>query len=86
MTTNRQDDLTGLLRQSEVPSFTLLQGVVTAWNATTRANTVALAGGVELHNLPIIGASEVSEIGTDSIVAVLRWKSSYFILGVIIKP
>lgn len=81
---NRPGDLTPLLEPAPGVPFDFLQGVLTAWNAGTFANTVTFAGGITETNLPIVG--DPAALTVNDIVMVMRRYTRYFILGTITAP
>lgn len=77
----RADDLSPLLTAAGRPQIGMRQGVLNAWNASTGANTVTVAGQV-FTDLPILASSTLAMAPGDQI-ALLRFGSTYFILGTI---
>lgn len=61
------------------------QGVVVAWDSATGANTVAVAGG-EVSNIPVMSTADSIMLDVGDNVGLLRFKSTYFILGRIAPP
>ncbi|PRX48689.1 hypothetical protein B0I33_104507 [Prauserella shujinwangii] len=61
------------------------QGVVTAWNASTGENTLTVAGGV-VNNVPVLTTADSIMLNVGDVVGLLRFKSTYFILGRIAPP
>lgn len=60
------------------------QGLVTAWDAGTAANTVQV-GGATFTNVPVLTAS-VAHIAEGSIVGLITAGPSWMILGPITDP
>lgn len=79
------DDLTPLLFPPVKSDFGFHQGKVIAWNPATAENTLSMAGAT-LTDVPILNGTEVPLLEVGHTVSMLRWKSSYFILGRIIVP
>lgn len=79
------DDLGPLLFPPVRGDFGFHQGKVVTWNQSTGENTVLVAGAT-LVDVPILNGTEVPLLEPDHIVGMLRFKSSYFILGRIIIP
>ena len=79
------DDLAPLLGVGDVPDVGFRQGQIMAWNEANGTNTVSL-GGVMLADLPVLNLGEFSLLQEGDIVGLLRFKTSYFILGRIIPP
>lgn len=74
------DDLTPLLAGKDLDALTLRQGVVVAFDQSSGANTVDIAG-VVMTDLPVLSSSESLEFAPGDVVVVLAWKSAWFILG-----
>lgn len=79
------DDLAPLLGYGDVPDLGFRQGQIVAWDEATGTNTVNL-GGVMLADLPALNLGEFTILQPGDIVALLRYKTSYFILGRLILP
>jgi hypothetical protein len=79
------DDLTPLLFPPVRSDIGFHQGKVVAWNPATAENTISMAGAT-LTDVPILNGTEVPLLAVGHTVSMLRWKSSYFILGRIIIP
>lgn len=79
------DDLAPLLFPPIRGDFGFHQGKVVTWNQETGQNTILMAGAT-LVDVPILNGTEVPLLEPDHIVGMLRWKSSYFIMGRIIIP
>jgi hypothetical protein len=61
------------------------QGVVTAWDSVTNENTILVAG-TEIPNVPFINAAGMIALAPGDNVALLRYKSTLFILGKVVLP
>lgn len=79
------DDLAPLLFPPVRGDFGFHQGKVVTWDQSTGENTILVAGAT-LVDVPILNGTEVPLLEPDHIVGMLRFKSSYFILGRIIIP
>lgn len=75
----RSDDLTTFLTSEGPPELGFRQGKVLAWDPFTAANTIEISGQ-PFTDLPIIAASSIS-LSVGDIVAVVRFQSTYLILG-----
>lgn len=75
----RPGDLTPFLEPKPGPPFNFLQGVLTALDLETGANTVDFGGGITQSDLPVIG--DPAELTVNDIVMVLQLHARYFILG-----
>jgi hypothetical protein len=80
----RPGDLTPFLTPPPESPVDFLQGVLTAWNAGTFANTVDFGGGLTQTDLPIVG--DPAALTVNDVVMVLRLRTRYFILGTITTP
>jgi hypothetical protein len=80
----RPGDLTPFLEPAPENPVDFLQGVLTAWNAGTFANTVTFAGDQTQTDLPIIG--DPGALTVNDIVMVMRRYTRYFIMGTITTP
>jgi hypothetical protein len=80
----RPGDLTPFLAPPPGSPYEFLQGVLTAWNGGTLANTVTLAGDQVETDLPIIG--DPAALTVNDVVMILRSHTRYFILGTISTP
>ncbi|WP_188193450.1 hypothetical protein [Nonomuraea sp. SYSU D8015] len=81
----QSDDLTPLLFPPAQGDFGFHQGKVLTWNQKTGQNTISMAGAT-LVDVPIMNGTEVPLLQPGHVVGMLRWKSSYFVLGRIIVP
>lgn len=79
----RPDDLVPFLAERPRAGLQLRQGVATAWNTTTGANTVTV-GSNAYTNLPVIGA--LTGITAGNQVMVLSTGKSIYVLGKLTKP
>lgn len=60
-------------------------GVVTAWNSSTGQNTLMVSGGV-VNDIPVLSTADSIMLNVGDTVGLLRFKSTYFILGRIAPP
>lgn len=81
----RADDLAPLLAPAGQPPVGFHQGQVLAWNADTGANQINVAGTV-LIDVPILNTGEAIALKTGHVVGLLRFNTTYFILGRITIP
>lgn len=70
---------------SSQPELGFHQGVVVSWNSLTNENRVFIAG-TEFVNIPTLVSSDSILLRPGDIVGVLRFRSTYFILGRIALP
>jgi hypothetical protein len=77
-----ESDITGLFSQAQKAEVGFRQGVIIAFNGTTKENTVNM-GGTILTNIPVLTGVALIE---GDIVGLLRSNTTYFILGLIIIP
>lgn len=75
----RSDDVARLLTSGGQGDFGFRQGTVISWDAQTGANVIDV-GGEPFDNIPMLAISSVTMAAGDS-VGVLRFKSTYFLLG-----
>lgn len=61
------------------------QGVISAWNSITGENTINVAGGT-VTNIPVMSTADSIMLAVGDVVGMLRFKSTYFILGRIGPP
>jgi hypothetical protein len=78
------DDLTPLFDTGQ-PGVRFRQGTVTAWNASTGANTIDVAGGT-LTNVSILNTGEAIALKAGHVVGLLGQGSTWFIIGRITPP
>lgn len=67
------------------PDLAFRQGVVVSWDASTGTNSVNVNGTL-LQNLPALNLGEFVLLTEGDVVGLLRFKSTYFVLGRIIPP
>ncbi len=80
------DDLAPIiLAQSGGPSVGYHTGVVSAWDEQTGSNTV-LINGSAFTNLRVLSTGAVTPFQGGDVVVLLRYQTSYFILGKIRAP
>lgn len=79
------DDLAPLLRPNGTPDVGFRQGTVEAWDEATGSNSVNVAG-VSISDVPVLNLGEFTLLQPGDVVGLLRFKSTYFILGRIILP
>lgn len=82
---SRADDLAPLLAPPPEPAFGFRQGTILSFDQSNGANTVNVAGTV-LTNVPIISGSESLEFSPGDVVVLLRFASSWAILGRVVIP
>lgn len=73
------------LAPAGAPDVGFRQGTVVAFNQSTGANTISVAGAV-LTDLPVVSSSESLEITAGDVVVLMRLKSSWCILGKVVVP
>jgi hypothetical protein len=78
-------DLTPLLFPGPGPDVGFRQGTVLTWDAETGTNTIDV-GGATLTNVPVLNSTEVISLEAGDVVALLTFKSSFFILGRVLIP
>lgn len=61
------------------------QGTVLAWDETNGTNTVDV-GGAHLTDLPALNIGDFVHLAEGDVVGLLRFKTTYFILGRVILP
>jgi hypothetical protein len=84
VTTPARADLTGLFT-APAASEPYRQGVILTFNPATGANTVQVGGAV-LTDLPILAGGDTVNFAADDVVVLLRYRSSWAILGRIVVP
>lgn len=72
-------DLTPLFNQAGMSELGFRQGVVVAWNPVAHTNLVDV-GGVEIPNVLFLGVIDPA-IDVGSVIGLLRYHSTYFIIG-----
>lgn len=75
----RSDDLVPLLLQAR-KSLAMHQGTVLSWDSSTGTNTVEV-GGTVLEDLPVLASTGTVLLAAGDVVGLLRYKSTYFVLG-----
>lgn len=60
-------------------------GKVVAWNKSTGANTIEVAG-TPLQDLPMLNIGDTVNLAPGDVVALLRFKSTMFVVGRIVQP
>lgn len=86
MTTN--DDLTALLlagNTGKLPDLGFHQGVIVEWNPQTGENVIQVAGS-PIEDVQMLNVTEALVLEVGHVVALLRFKNTYFILGRIVTP
>lgn len=81
----RTDDLVPSLQQRLNTDIGYHQGVVVNWDPQTGDNVIDMAGTI-LNDLPMLNISEALTMKPGYVVALLRFKSTYFILGRVVIP
>lgn len=84
------DDLTFMLASTpaadtSLPDFGFHLGYVLAWDSTLGTNQVRVAGS-DLNNLAVLASAGSVSLDPGSTVAVLRFRSVYFVLGRVVLP
>lgn len=82
------DDITALLlagNTGELPDLGFHQGVIIAWNVQTGENVIRVAGS-DVVNIQMLNSTESLVLQRGNVVALLRFKNTYFILGRIVTP
>jgi hypothetical protein len=79
------DDLAPILAQSAAPNVDFRQGTIIAWDSATGTNTVEV-GGAMLTDLPALNLGSVTVLVPGDVVGLLKWKTTYFVLGRIQVP
>lgn len=81
----RSEDLAPLLTPAGTPELGFRSGLVLAWDADTGANTIEV-GGSQLEDVPILNTGEAIALKAGHVVALIRFRSSYFIMGRVTVP
>lgn len=68
-----------------LPDFGLHLGLVKAWNSTLGTNKIKVAGS-DLNNLAVLSSAGSVSLDPGTVVAVLRFRSVYFVLGRVVVP
>lgn len=79
------DDLTSLFVGSAGTDLPFRQGVVSAFDPTTGANTIDV-GGASLTNLPLLNIGDTINLTTGDVVVLMKMKSAWAILGRVVVP
>lgn len=82
------DDVTPLLgdpARAKPAEVGFHQGLIQTWDATTGENTV-LVNGALVSDLPILNTGEAVALRAGHVVGLLRFQTTYFILGRITLP
>lgn len=81
------DDISTLISAASKPNNDIgfHQGRVIAWDQATSKNMISMAGAV-LTDVPVLNGTEPLLLKEGDIVGMLRFKTSYFVLGRIIVP
>lgn len=77
----RSDDISSLFQPPDKPEIGMRQGTLLAWNPSTGANTVELAGQ-SFTDLPLLTSGTLA-MAVGDVIALLRFGTTYFILGTI---
>jgi hypothetical protein len=72
-------DLVELFPQEKADAVGFAQGVVVEWDLTLHTNLINVHGA-EIPNVQYLGVLDTS-IDVSSVVGLLRYRSTYFILG-----
>lgn len=81
----RSDDLVPLLVPPPTDGLGFRQGTVETFNSETGENTIDV-GGTVLSNVPMLNSGEAIALKAGHVVALLTWKSSWWILGRVTLP
>lgn len=81
----RSDDLVPLLTPPPSDGLGFRQGEVISFNADTGSNTIQV-GGTTLVDVPMLNSGEAIALSAGHVVALLTWKSSWWILGRVTLP
>lgn len=81
----RTEDLAPLLTPAGTPELGFRSGLVVAWDSATGANTIEV-GGSQLVDVPILNTGEAIALKAGHVVALIRFRSSYFIMGRVTLP
>lgn len=61
------------------------QGVISAFNQETGANTIVIAGA-PIDDVPMLNIGDTTNLVVGDVVAVLRYRNAYFIIGRVVVP
>lgn len=81
-------DITALLlagNTGELPDLGFHQGVIQVWNSQTGENIIRVAGS-DLVDLQMLNITEALVLERGNVVALLRFKNTFFIMGRIVTP
>lgn len=86
----RADEIASLLATTPAADTSLAdigvhQGVVVAWNSVAGTNKIRVAGTV-LDDLPVLTSAGSVSLEPDTVVAILRYRTAYFVLGRVVLP
>ena len=82
---SQQETIAPLIVPPGEPDIGFRQGIVRAWDEKTGTNEIEV-GGARLTNLPCLNIGEFVILQPGDVVGLLRFKTSYFILGRITPP
>ena len=74
-----------LFQPASANTVGLRTGVVTAWNSSTGANTVTVAG-TTFTNLPVLYTTALPSLTVGNTVHLLLVKNQYVLIGKIVSP
>lgn len=80
----RSEDISGLFT-GDTQDVKFHQGVLTAWDPQTGANTAAVNGGI-LTDVPTLNLTEAAVLQAGMVITLLSWRSSYWIAGRVVAP
>jgi hypothetical protein len=69
----------------KMDDFDFHQGVVQAWNDSTGESTINIAGSA-IEDIPMLNIGDTINLAVGNVVAVIRYRTSYFILGRVVIP
>lgn len=81
----RSDDLVPILTPPPMDGLGFRQGEVISFDSETGANIISV-GGTTLVDVPMLNSGEAIALKAGHIVALLTWKSSWWILGRVTLP
>ena len=84
------DDLAPLLAttpgaDNSLPDLGWHQGLVVSWDAVAGTNRIRVAGK-ELDNLAVLSSAGQVSLEPGTVVGVIRYRSSYFVVGRVVLP
>jgi hypothetical protein len=68
-----------------LPDFGFHQGLVLEWNSNNSTNRIRVAGS-DLDNLSVLTSAGSVSLEPGTIVGILRYRTSYFVLGRVVSP